>query len=335
MPELPETMRAVEITKPGGPEVLVAGTRPVPAPGPGEILIRIHAAGVNRPDAAQRAGAYPPPKGASDLPGLEAAGVVAALGQGVSRWKVGDAVCALLPGGGYADYAVTHGSHALPVPAGLSMEEAAAVPETYFTVWTNVFDRGRLKGGETFLVHGGASGIGTTAIQLASAFGARVFTTVGGAEKFDAVKALGAEIAVNHREEDYVEVLREATGGAGVDLILDMVGGPYFQRNIRLAAESGRIVQIAFLKGPKAEIDLTQLMLKRLTFTGSTLRPRTIQEKAAIAASLEAKVWPLIAAGRVGPVMHSRFPLEQAAEAHRLMESSTHIGKIILTTGAS
>lgn len=335
MPDLPETMRAVEITKPGGPEVLVAARRPVPRPGPGEILIRVRAAGVNRPDCLQRAGAYPPPKGASDLPGLEAAGEVAALGPGTGRWRIGDAVCALLPGGGYAEYAVTHERHALPVPAGLSMEAAAALPETFFTVWTNVFDRGRLRGGETFLVHGGASGIGTTAIQLARAAGARVFATVGSAAKAEAALALGAERAVNHRTEDFVEALRAATGGRGVDLILDMVGGPYIARNIRLAAESGRIVQIAFLQGPKAEVDFTQLMLKRLTLTGSTLRPRSVAEKAAIAEALHREVWPAVEAGRIRPVMAARFPLEEAAAAHRLMEGPDLAGKIVLTTGAA
>ena len=327
---LPTTMRAVEITTPGGPEVLVAGERPVPAPGPDEILIRIAAAGVNRPDCLQRAGAYPPPPGASDLPGLEAAGEVAAIGANVDRWAVGDRVCALLAGGGYAEYAVTHQDHALSVPAGLTMEEAAALPETFFTVWTNVFDRGGLKGGETFLVHGGSSGIGTTAIQLATAFGARVFTTVGNADKAQTCRDLGAEIAVNYREADFTEVLREATGGRGVDLILDMVGGPYIPKNVALAADQGRIVQIAFLQGPKVELNFVQVMLKRLTITGSTLRPRTVEEKARIAASLREKAWPLIEAGRVRPVMAESFPLEDAASAHALMESSSHIGKIVL-----
>ena len=328
---LPTTMRAVEITTPGGPEVLVAGERPVPAPGPDEILIRIAAAGVNRPDCLQRAGAYPPPPGASDLPGLEAAGEVAAIGANVDRWAVGDRVCALLAGGGYAEYAVTHQDHALSVPAGLTMEEAAALPETFFTVWTNVFDRGGLKGGETFLVHGGSSGIGTTAIQLATAFGARVFTTVGNEDKAQTCRDLGAEIAVNYREADFTEVLREATGGRGVDLILDMVGGPYIPKNVALAADQGRIVQIAFLQGPKVELNFVQVMLKRLTITGSTLRPRTVEEKARIAASLREKAWPLIEAGRVRPVMAESFPLEDAASAHALMESSSHIGKIVLT----
>ncbi len=331
MTALPETMRAVEITKPGGPEVLALCERPLPAPGADEILIRVAAAGVNRPDCLQRAGAYPPPPGASPLPGLEASGEVVAIGASVTRWKVGDRVCALLNGGGYAEYAACHEDHALAVPAGLSMEEAAALPETFFTVWTNVFDRGRLKAGETFLVHGGSSGIGTTAIQLAKAFGARVFTTVGGADKAETCRKLGAEIAVNYREADYVSALRESTGGKGVDLILDMVGGDYIPRNVKLAAESGRIVQIAFLQGPEVSLNFAQVMVKRLTITGSTLRPRSVAEKAAIAESLREKAWPLIAAGRVKPVMAAAFPLAEAAAAHRLMEGSTHIGKIVLT----
>ncbi|MFV0475419.1 MAG: NAD(P)H-quinone oxidoreductase [Pikeienuella sp.] len=331
MSDLPETMRVVEISAPGGPEVLKPATRPVPAPEPDQILIRVAAAGVNRPDCAQRAGTYPPPKGASDLPGLEAAGEVVAIGADVARWRVGDRVCALLAGGGYAEYAATHQDHALPAPANLSMEEAAALPETFFTVWTNVFDRGGLKGGETFLVHGGSSGIGTTAIQLARAFGARVFTTVGGEDKAAICRALGAEIAVNYREADYVAALNEATGGRGVDLILDMVGGDYIPRNVKLAADQGRIVQIAFLQGPKVELNFAQVMVKRLTLTGSTLRPRSIAEKAAIASRLREKVWPLVEAGAVKPVMAKSFPLEEAEAAHRLMESSAHIGKIVLT----
>lgn len=329
---LPQTMRAVEITTPGAPDVLVMGERPTPAPGPDEILILIAAAGVNRPDCLQRAGAYPPPPGASDLPGLEAAGEVAAIGANVDKWAVGDRVCALLAGGGYAEYAVTHQDHALPVPAGLSMEEAAALPETFFTVWTNVFDRGGLTAGETFLVHGGSSGIGTTAIQLASAFGARVFTTVGGEDKAQVCRDLGAEVVVNYREEDFVKVLREATGGRGVDLTLDMVGGSYIPRNVKLAADQGRIAQIAFLQGREVELNFAQVMVKRLTITGSTLRPRSVQEKAAIAERLRTHAWPLIEAGRVKPIMAETFPLAEAAKAHALMESSTHIGKIVLTT---
>jgi putative PIG3 family NAD(P)H quinone oxidoreductase len=328
---LPETMRAVEIARPGGPDVLTPVERPVPAPGHGEILIRIAAAGVNRPDALQRAGNYAPPPDASDLPGLEAAGEVAAVGPGVARWAVGDRVTALLPGGGYAEYATTHESHALPWPDRLSAEEAAALPETFFTVWTNVFDRGRLQAGETLLVHGGSSGIGTTAVQLGRIFGARVFATVGSAEKALAVEALGAERAINYREEDFVSAVAEATGGRGADVILDMVGGDYIPRNVKAAAESGRIVSIAFLNGPKATLNFAAMMVKRLTLTGSTLRPRTILEKAAIAEALRARVWPLIEAGRVGPVMDRTFPLAEAAAAHARMESSAHIGKIVLT----
>ncbi|MEM8754744.1 MAG: NAD(P)H-quinone oxidoreductase [Pseudomonadota bacterium] len=323
-------MRAVEISEPGGPEVLAPTLRPRPEPGQGRIRIKIAAAGVNRPDCLQRAGAYPPPPGASDLPGLEAAGVVDAVGPGVTKWREGDEVCALLAGGGYAEYATTHEDHALPVPKGLSLIEAAALPETFFTVWTNVFDRGRLTGGETFLVHGGSSGIGTTAIQLARAFGARVFTTVGSEAMAEVCRELGAEIAVNYREDDFVEVLKSATGGRGVDLILDMVGGDYIPRNVKLAAESGRIVQIAFLNGPVVEMNFVAVMLKRLTLTGSTLRPRSVEEKAAIASSLREKVWPLLDAGRVKPVMAKTFPLDDAAKAHALMEGSGHVGKIVL-----
>lgn len=331
MTNLPQTMRAIEISNPGGPEVLKPCERPTPTPAPDEVLIRIAAAGVNRPDVLQRAGAYPPPPGASDLPGLEASGEIVAIGASVSKWAVGDRVCALLAGGGYADYAVAHQDLALPVPAGLSMEQAAALPETFFTVWTNVFDRAGLKAGETFLVHGGSSGIGTTAIQLANAFGARVFTTVGGADKVELCKSLGAEIAVNYREQDYVDVLRAATDGRGVDVILDMVGGDYIPRNVKLAADQGRIVQIAFLQGPKVELNFVQVMIKRLTITGSTLRPRTTEEKSAIADNLRQHVWPLIETGRVAPVMHNAFPMDQAAKAHALMETSTHMGKIMLT----
>jgi putative PIG3 family NAD(P)H quinone oxidoreductase len=323
-------MRVVEIRRPGGPEVLAPARRPTPEPGHGEILIRVAAAGVNRPDALQRAGAYDPPPGASDLPGLEAAGEIVAVGPGVSRWSVGDKATALLPGGGYAEFALTHEAHALPWPAGLSAEQAAALPETFFTVWANVFERGALRAGETLLVHGGSSGIGTTAIQLARVFGARVFCTVGSAEKAAFCETLGAERAINYREEDFVEVVREATGGRGADVILDMVGGDYIPRNVKLAADGGRIVFIAFLQGPKASLNFAQVMVKRLTLTGSTLRPRTIGEKAAIAEALRARVWPLIESGRVAPVMDSTFPLEEAAAAHARMESSAHIGKIVL-----
>ncbi|PIV76149.1 MAG: NAD(P)H-quinone oxidoreductase [Rhodobacteraceae bacterium CG17_big_fil_post_rev_8_21_14_2_50_65_11] len=324
---LPKMMRAVEISEPGGPEVLRPVTVPVPAPGAGQILIAVDYAGVNRPDALQRAGAYAPPPDASPLPGLEAAGTVAAVGPGVSRWSVGDAVTALLPGGGYADYALSHADHALPVPEGMSMDRAAALCETHFTVWSNTFMRGGLNAGERFLVHGGSSGIGTTAIQLAREFGARVFATAGSPEKCAACEDLGAERAINYREADFVEVLR-ALGGA--DLILDMVGGPYIARNLKALADDGRLVQIAFLQGPKAEVNFAQLMTRRLTVTGSTLRPQSVQAKARIAQDLAAHVWPLLAAGKIGPVMDSEFPLEEAAAAHARMESSAHIGKIVL-----
>ena len=321
------TMRAVEISAPGGPEVLRLVERPVPQPGYGQILIRIAWAGVNRPDALQRAGAYAPPPTASDLPGLEAAGEVAALGPGVSGWRVGDAVCALLPGGGYAQYAVTPAAHALPVPAGMGLKEAACLPETFFTVWSNVFMRGQLRAGERFLVHGGASGIGTTAIQLARLKGARVFATAGSARKCRACCDLGAERAINYREEDFVEVLR-AEGGA--NLILDMVGGAYIPRNIRALADEGRLVQIAFLQGPKVELNFAQIMTRRLTLTGSTLRPQSDLAKARIAEALRREVWPLLEAGRLGPVMDSEFPLAEAAQAHARMEAGDHIGKIVL-----
>ena len=327
---LPSTMRAIEISEPGGPEVLLPVTRPVPAPSAEDILIKVVAAGVNRPDALQRAGAYAPPPDASDLPGLECAGEVVSIGAGVSRWAIGDKVCALLPGGGYAEYVTTHQDHALPVPAGLSMVEAAALPETFFTVWTNVFERGCLEAGETFLVHGGTSGIGTTAIQLANAMGARVFATAGSAEKCAKCVELGAELAINYNEEDYVEVVKAATNGRGVDMILDMVGGAYIARNIRALAMDGRLAMIAFLGGPKAEINFAQIMAKRITVTGSTLRPRSIQDKAVIAEALREIVWPMIEAGRIAPVMDSTFPLEKAADAHRRIESSGHIGKIVL-----
>ncbi|NNU79695.1 NAD(P)H-quinone oxidoreductase [Halovulum dunhuangense] len=327
---LPSDMLAIEIAAPGGPEVLTPVRRPVPRPGAGEILIRLTAAGVNRPDALQRAGNYAPPPDASDLPGLECAGHVAAVGPGASRWKEGDAVCALLPGGGYAEYAVTPAAHALPVPAGLSLLQAAALPETFFTVWSNVFMRAGLKAGERFLVHGGSSGIGTTAIQLARLFGARVFATAGTPDKCIACEDLGAERAVNYRKEDYVAVLREATGGQGIDVSLNMVGGDYIARDLRLLAEDGRLVMIAFLQGAKMELNLASAMMRRLTITGSTLRPQSVAAKAAIAAELEEKVWPLIAAGRLGPVMDETFPLSEAARAHARMESSAHIGKIVL-----
>lgn len=321
------TMRVIEISKPGGPEVLVPAERAVPVPGAGEIVIRVAYAGVNRPDALQRAGNYAPPPGASDLPGLEASGVVVALGAGVTRWRIGDEVCALLPGGGYAEYVATPAAHALPVPEGLSLRAAACLPETFFTVWTNVFDRGRLQAGERFLIHGGTSGIGTTAIQLAAARGARVFATAGSDDKCQACLDLGAERAINYRTEDFVDAMR-AEGGA--NLILDMVGGDYLPRNVKALADDGRLVQIAFLSGPNVELNFAQVMVRRLTITGSTLRPRSVAAKAAIAQALEAEVWPLLATGRVAPVIDSEFPLDEAAAAHARLETSAHIGKIVL-----
>ena len=327
---LPETMRAVEITAPGGPEVLRLTTRLVPRPAHDEIVIRVAAAGINRPDVLQRQGLYAAPPGASDLPGLEAAGEVVAAGAGVTRWRLGDRVCALLPGGGYADFVATHADHALPWPEGYSAAEAAALPETFFTVWSNVFDRGRLQAGEVVLVHGGSSGIGTTAIQLAAVFGARVFATVGSAAKAEACLRLGAERAINYHEADFVAEVRDATGGRGADVILDMVGGDYMARNIAAAAESGRIVMIAFLSGAKATVNFAPVMMKRLTLTGSTLRPRSVAEKAAIAGALERTVWPLLPSRRIAPVIDRVFPLAEAAAAHARMEGSTHIGKIVL-----
>lgn len=320
-------MRVIEISRPGGPEVLVPADRPVPVPRAGEIVIRVAFAGVNRPDAAQRAGTYAPPPGASDLPGLEASGVVVAVGPGAVRWAVGDRVCALLPGGGYAEYVACPAEHALPIPEGMGLREAACLPETFFTVWTNVFLRGGLRAGERFLVHGGTSGIGTTAIQLAAARGARVFATAGTDEKCAACMALGAERAINHRAQDFVEVM-QAEGGA--DVILDMVGGPYVARNLKALAEDGRLVQIAFLQGPKVELNLAPLMTRRLTVTGSTLRPQSNAAKARIAADLEAEVWPLLGAGRIAPVMDSEFALVEAAAAHARMEGGAHVGKIVL-----
>jgi len=328
---LPDLMTVVEITEPGGPGVLVAAQRPLPEPGPGEVLIRVEAAGVNRPDVLQREGNYAPPPGTTDIPGLEVAGTIAAVGGEAGQWQVGDKACALVAGGGYAEYCVAPAPQCLPFPAGFDAVRAAAVPETYFTVWTNVFERGRLQAGETFLVHGGSSGIGTTAIQLAHAFGARVFATAGSAEKCRACEELGAARGIDYREEDFVEIVRDLTDGAGVDLILDMVGGDYIQRNISALAVEGRIVQIAFLRGAKAEINFAPVMLKRLTLTGSTLRPRSVEQKAAIAAALTEKVWPLLDSGQIGPVVHATFPLAEAAQAHELMDSSAHIGKIVLT----
>ena len=327
---LPATMTAIEIVRPGGPEVLVPATRPVPTPREGEVLVRVAAAGVNRPDILQRKGGYPPPPGASDIPGLEIAGEVVAIAPGVASPAIGERVMALVSGGGYAEFCAVPAVQCLPVPAALSDVEAAAIPETFFTVWTNVFERGRLQRGEHFLVHGGASGIGTTAIQLARAFGATVFATAGSAEKCRACERLGATLAVNYREADFVAAIREATGGAGVDVILDMVGGDYAARNLELLRTDGRLVQIAFLRGAKVELDLTPVMRKRLTLTGSTLRPRSVAEKGAIAAALRERVLGLIASGAVRPVIDSRFPLARAADAHAALEADRHVGKIVL-----
>jgi NADPH:quinone reductase len=332
MDTLPTQMTAIGIPKPGGPDALVAEQRPVPVPKQNEILIKVAAAGVNRPDVAQRTGNYPPPPGASDVPGLEIAGEVVALGAGATKFKIGDKVMALVTGGGYAQYCTAHESHALPVPASLSMNEAAAVPETFFTVWHNVFERGALKPGETLLIHGGSSGIGTTAIQLAKAFGANVIVTAGSKEKCDACLKLGADHAIDYKTEDFVAKTKAATGGAGANVILDMVGGDYIERNYDAAAIDGRIVQIAFLANPKATVNFLKVMLKRLTHTGSTLRARAIEDKAAIARALEAKVLPLLRDGKVKPLMDSTYPLIKASEAHARMESSHHIGKIVLTT---
>jgi NADPH:quinone reductase len=328
---IPSTMNAIVIRAPGGPDALVPEQRPVPRPGEGEVLVKVAAAGVNRPDVMQRQGLYPPPKGATDIPGLEIAGEVVALGPGVTRWKVGDRVMALVVGGGYAQYCPAHESHCLPIPAGLSMTEAAAIPETFFTVWHNVFERGRLKAGETLLVHGGSSGIGTAAIQLAHESGARVITTAGSAEKIEACRTLGADLAINYKTEDFVAATKAATGGKGADVILDMVGGDYIERNYEAAAVEGRVVQIAFQGSPKAMVDFRRIMLKRLTHTGSVLRSRPIPDKGAIARGVEQHVLPLIAAAKVRPVMDSTFPLAQASAAHARMEASAHIGKIVLT----
>ncbi len=324
-------MTAIAITAPGGPEVLKPVRLAVPVPAAHEVLVKVKAAGVNRPDVLQRQGSYPPPPGAPDTPGLEIAGEIVALGDGVQRYEVGDMVCALVPGGGYAEFAVVHEDNALPVPAGLSCVEAAAIPETFFTVWTNVFDRGGLKEGETLLVHGGSSGIGTTAIMLGKAFGAVVVVTAGSEEKCQACRELGADLAINYRAEDFVAVLGERK--IKPDVILDMVGGDYVAKNLKVAALHGRIVMIAFQKGSRLEADWMPVMLKRLTFTGSTLRARSVAEKAGIARALERDVWPLFAAGQLKPIIFRTFPLEQAAQAHALMESSEHIGKIVLVTG--
>lgn len=320
-------MRAIEISAPGTPDVLHLAERPVPVPGPGQVVLKVAYAGVNRPDALQRAGLYNPPAGASDLPGLEASGTIAACGAGVLGLQQGQQVCALLPGGGYAEYAVTQAAHCLPVPNGFDLKQAACLPETFFTVWSNVFQRGGLKAGERFLLHGGSSGIGTTAIQLARAFGARVFTTAGSDAKCRACLDLGAEWAVNYRETDFVPIMQ---GEGGADIILDMVGGEYIARNLDALSDDGRLVQIAFLQGPKTSLNFTQMMTRRLTLTGSTLRPQSDVAKARIASSLLSQVWPLLSAGRIAPVIDSCFDLDQAAQAHARMETSTHIGKIVL-----
>lgn len=329
-PTLPELMTAIEITEPGGPEKLRLTQRPVPQPAPGEVLIQVAAAGVNRPDCLQRQGGYPPPPGASDIPGLEVAGTLVALGEGVEEWRIGDPVCALLTGGGYAEYCVAPAPQCLPIPAGLSMQQAAALPETFFTVWSNVFDRARLQPGEILLVHGGASGIGTTAIQLARALGSRVFATVGGGEKVQPCLDLGAERVIDYREEDFVQVVKNITNNKGVDVILDMVGGDYVQRNLSALAVEGRLVFIAFLRGAKVELNLAPVMMKRLTITGSTLRARPVAHKAPIARALREVVWPLLENGAIRPSIDQVFPLLEAAAAHALMESNRHVGKLLL-----
>ena len=331
MASTPQTMTAVAISTPGGPEVLKPVEMPTPKPGAGQVLVKVAAAGVNRPDVQQRIGAYPPPPGHSTLPGLEIAGEVAEAGPDVTRWRVGDKVCALVNGGGYAQYCIAEETAALPIPPGLDMVQAGAVPETFFTVWNNVFERGKLQSGEWFLVHGGSSGIGTTAIQLAKAFGAKVLATAGSADKCKACLDLGADKAINYKTEDFVAVCKEATGGKGVDVTLDMVGGDYTDKNIIAAAEDGRIVQIATLGGADVKLNISRLMVKRVTLTGSTLRPRTRAVKAGFARALEEKVWPLFTAGRIKVVMDSTFPLAQAADAHRRLETSQHVGKIVLT----
>lgn len=330
MEKLPAQMTVVAISKPGGPEVLVPEQRALPQPGPDEILVRVHAAGVNRPDVAQRSGAYPPPPGASDLPGLEIAGEVVAVGSNAKRHKIGDKVMSLVAGGGYAQYCIAQDAQAMSVPPALSIKEAGALPETLMTVWHNVFERGGLKSGETLLIHGGSSGIGTMAIQLAKAFGAKVFVTVGSQDKIDACLKLGADRAINYRNEDFVAVVKEETNKVGVNLILDMVAGEYVDRNYDAAAVDGRIVQIATLNGPNVSVNVAKVMVKRLTHTGSTLRPRSNADKAAMVAAIEAKVMPLLREGRVKPLMDSAFPLEKASDAHRRMETSAHIGKIVL-----
>lgn len=331
MSHIPDTMTCIEITEPGGPEALKAVQRPLPQPAPGEVLIAVRAAGVNRPDVMQRQGMYPPPPGAPDIPGLEVAGTVVARGADVDAPAVGDEVCALVQGGGYAEYCVAAASVCLPVPAGLDAVQAAGIPETFFTVWTNVFDRGRLAAGERTLVHGGSSGIGTTAIQMIKNAGADVYVTAGTPEKCDACLELGADAAINYNDRDFVDAVAALTGDQGVDLILDMVGGDYFPRNLACLAVEGRLVQIALQRGPKSEVNLLKIMLNRLTVTGSTLRPRGVAEKSKIAASLKRYIWPRLESGRIKPIIHARFPLTRADEAHRLMDSHRHIGKIILS----
>jgi putative PIG3 family NAD(P)H quinone oxidoreductase len=321
---------AIEISQPGGPEVLRPCQRPLPRPGSGEVLVKVAAAGVNRPDVMQRQGRYPPPPGASDIPGLEVAGEIAAVGEDVAGWAVGDPVCALVAGGGYAEYCLAPALLCLPIPNGLDLIQAAALPETFFTVWSNVFQRGRLQPHESLLVHGGAGGIGTTAIQLASVWGATVYATAGGGEKCRRCEGLGAKAAIDYRREDFVARVRALTDGRGVDVILDVVGGDYLQRNLDCLAVDGRLLQIAVQQGPKTQINLLPIMLKRLILTGSVLRPRSVKEKAVIADALHTQVWPVLASGRIRPVINGTFPLEQAAEAHRLMEEGGHVGKIVL-----
>ena len=328
----PKSMNYIKIEKHGDPEVLKLHSMPVPEPSPGEVLIRVSAAGVNRPDVMQRKGLYPPPPGATDVPGLEVSGTVVSTGKNVSEPMVGSEVCALVTCGGYAEYCLAAASICLPVPENISLEDAAGIPETFFTVWTNVFDRGQLKSGESFLVHGGSSGIGTAAIQLAKAFGATVYTTAGTPEKCEFCENLGADAAINYREQDFSEEIKRLTEGKGIDVILDMIGGPYFPKNICLLADEGRLVQIALMQGSKAEVDFRSLLLKRVTLTGSTLRPRSVEQKTEIAKALRKNVWPLLDTGTVRPIIHQTFPLTQAAEAQSLMESSAHIGKILLKT---
>jgi len=328
-PQLPDIMKCVEITPEGG---LISANRPLPQPATGEVLVEVAAAGVNRPDILQRQGAYPPPPGASDIPGLEISGTIVALGDDVTGWNVGDDVLALVTGGGYAQYCTAPAPQCLAIPAGLDMDAAAALPETFFTVWSNVFERAALKPGETLLIHGGSSGIGTTAIQIAHALGSPVIVTAGNEEKCGACEVLGADLAINYREQDFLNAVREFTDGRGVDVILDMVGGDYVGRNLKALAVDGRLVNIAFLQGSKVEVDLMTMMLKRLTLTGSTLRARSVEFKAAIAAQLKEKVWPLIEAGEIAPFIHATFTLDEATQAHELMESSEHIGKIVLLT---